>query len=90
MTVKEKRKKLQEHCENRSCINCLLKGEEVCSCGCGKNFKTMSNAEAIGAYEIVFGDETSKTIRTEDDETVITIKSKTPLDSVDIYFKEDK
>lgn len=89
MTIDEKRKRLSEHCHNRRCTGCVLSGKTTCSCGVSSNFETMSIAEVIGAYELVYGNELSKTVKTEDDETIITIKSRKPLDSVDVYFKED-
>lgn len=62
MTVKEKRKALDLYCDKTTCEKCVIGGKEVCRCGCGAYFTNppeddngMSDAEIIGAYEMVFG-----------------------------------
>lgn len=85
MTIDEKRDALYKHCDTTHCNECVLK--DACRCGQGYSFKGRSpinDAEAIGAYEIVFGD------HNEEDETVIRIKSSKNIDNITIYFKEDK
>lgn len=70
MTVEEKRDALIKYCHNASCINdsCPLQGKTVCTCGCGKTFLNtpddmdhyMTDAEIVGAYEMVFGQKTEE------------------------------
>ena len=80
MTIDEKRDALANFCdsEQTACDYCILSGN-VCNCGNGAWFKgdnTLSDAEVIGAYEIVFG------YNNENDEKMII-----NTDNVTIYFK---
>ena len=57
LTVEEKRKRLREYCNTRTCGGCLLEGP-VCRCGRGSSFHPsgiMPENEVLAAYEIVFG-----------------------------------
>lgn len=67
MTVDEKRKKLSEHCDESYCSDCKLTGKNVCLCENVHSFMRpisdhgyMTDAEIIGAYHILFGDDTAE------------------------------
>lgn len=100
MTVNEKRQALQAHCDKGSCRRCKLHGREKCSCGYGHMFDRdptddayMTDAEIIGAYEIVFGstatEEFTCELQTVDDNS-ITIFGVDKIQNITINFKEDK
>ena len=63
MTVEEKRISLKEYCVKKSCSECALHGKKVCRCRNNATFDNrrvdesgyISDAEIIGAYELVFG-----------------------------------
>lgn len=80
----KKRDRLSEYCAGRNCTECVL--DDVCRCGRGYSFtgtNSITNAEVIEAYDMVFGDYNEK------DETVVIIKSSKNIDNITIYFKED-
>lgn len=103
MTVDEKRKALSQYCRN-SCLKCVLGNKDVCNCGKGHYFTVkkgdygyMTDAEIIGAYELVFGP--TETIKTVTSESTITLESAVPdnsitisgvdkISNISIYFKE--
>lgn len=87
MTVEEKREALSRHCDGKLCSTCALSGEKVCSCGNGGTFKGhkvgdpgyMSDAEIIGAYEIVFG---KNEIETEELKEAVVIPDTAHIDNI--------
>ena len=91
--MKKKRKALTDFCyEKDSCEDCPLMGMTVCSCGRGHMFDIridnegyMTNAEVIGAYEIVFG----KTEKETYADSPILITNADKIKRIDFYFKED-
>lgn len=106
MTVDEKRKALDEYCDHHGCDEyCPLTGFKTCTCGCGGYFTRepdnkayMSDAEIIGAYEIVFGhsetivsESTEQTIALDTlvDTNSITISGVDKISNISIYFKEE-
>lgn len=99
MTIEEKRRALSRFCDNFSdCSGCKLHGNKVCKCGFGYSFdnefdKTgyMTDAEIIGAYEMIFGSTETETISCElvSDDNLITISGVDKISNISIYFKED-
>ena len=99
MTVEEKRKALIDYCAERGCTGCPLHGKNTCCCGWGHGFRAkvedkgyITNAEIIGAYEIVFGKSEPATFSAEletCDDNSITISNVDKIQSISIYFKED-
>lgn len=100
MTVEEKRQVLSDYCGKQGCSGCLLQGKKTCCCGLGHGFQEevddkgyISDAEIIGAYEIVFGKSEPATFSAEletCDDNSITISNVDKIQSISIYFKEDK
>lgn len=92
MTVEEKRKALTAYCESKYCRECSLRDNKVCRCGNGATFEDhvvgssgyISDAEIIGAYEIVFG---KNEIETEELKEAVVIPDTTHIDNVkNLYF----
>lgn len=95
MTVKEKRKALDKYCEKRICADCKLTGKSVCKCGNGYSFAAscgsdqhISDAEVIGAYEMLFGHDDDAYV-TDDDLIIIKSPSGRMVDNIVINFKEE-
>jgi hypothetical protein len=94
MTTEEKKAKIIEHCAVTPCTACKLKCKDYCW------IAYITDAQIEENYEILFGNDepapeqhfiTAEPVEMEDDvDTVIKIKSSRPIDSVTIYFKEDK
>lgn len=95
MTIEEKRARIIEHCNNTTCAECKL-----ADVTCGVGGFVVGHDTVEKNYKILFGDDepvpdqhfiTAEPVEMEDDaDTIIKIKSSRPIDSVTIYFKEDK
>lgn len=92
MTVEQKREALARYCGSKRCSRCVLMGDKVCRCGNGASFEGhkagdsgyMSDAEIIGAYEIVFG---KNEIETEELKEAVAIPDTAHIDNVkNLYF----
>lgn len=93
-----KRQKLREMCRERlGCLNCPLSDSKKCRCTSPYDFSIepkkmgyITDAEVIGAYEIVFGEDKPQSIELEQlNDDFITISNVNKIQSISIYFKED-
>lgn len=92
MTVEQKREALSRFCAGRICSACVLMDEKVCRCRNRATFEGhkvgdsgyMSDAEIIGAYEIVFG---KNEIETAELKEAVAIPDTVHVDNVkNLYF----